>query len=522
MSRRDWNSSPDDGASKRNWGSKSTPNMESADYNNPFSKGPATAAQRSSTSNLNGEGNANRNNGVSPIDKGPPSAGGGGGGGGGGRGQKPGVRYSEKDVRMRPQEDGSLELNTVGEIGQVNFDEYLREMEKDVTAMGKSLVLLEGMVKSVGTQDDSLTLRGVLESQKQLVNQITGHTSDRFLLLRSTAARGLLRKQPNRAALMTTVDRLEEEYGRLRQTMVRVFRDCESALQDFPRNKIGSSKKKKSASKKAQKRSVKTAEGVNSSRKMQSQYESQRLADERSVGSGATRGAMASQQQQQVMVGDVEMVFEDYNEEEELRKLAEEQQMAINELLEALSALKEMFEQVAEMTVEQGEMLDYIEDTIGDAEANTHAAVVELAKAQMIDFKIYVNKATLGGLVLGAAVGACAGGAFGGPMGVVVGAGAGALIGGVLGRVGGTVFANKMTRKTEREFFQGELRENWVKDKDAPTCSNCRKGFHPLRRRTHCRSCGNVFCKDCCSFKRKVSWSDYDNLVQVCAECMRD
>lgn len=38
-------------------------------------------------------------------------------------------------------------------------------------------------------------------------------------------------------------------------------------------------------------------------------------------------------------------------------------------------------------------------------------------------------------------------------------------------------------------------RDEWVLDKTAKYCHDCGKEFLPLiRRRHHCRNCGNVYC----------------------------
>ena len=40
--------------------------------------------------------------------------------------------------------------------------------------------------------------------------------------------------------------------------------------------------------------------------------------------------------------------------------------------------------------------------------------------------------------------------------------------------------------------------EDWKKDKDTENCSGCSSTFTLLNRRSHCRSCGDVFCSMCC------------------------
>lgn len=40
-------------------------------------------------------------------------------------------------------------------------------------------------------------------------------------------------------------------------------------------------------------------------------------------------------------------------------------------------------------------------------------------------------------------------------------------------------------------------RKNWVPSRSRKSCGICARRFHPGRRRTHCRLCGDVFCKKC-------------------------
>ncbi|TYZ58263.1 hypothetical protein PybrP1_007940 [[Pythium] brassicae (nom. inval.)] len=40
-------------------------------------------------------------------------------------------------------------------------------------------------------------------------------------------------------------------------------------------------------------------------------------------------------------------------------------------------------------------------------------------------------------------------------------------------------------------------RSTWVKDKERASCHLCMRNFHALRRKHHCRKCGEVICSDC-------------------------
>eukprot|EP00045_Choanoeca_perplexa_P001621 m.20937 g.20937 ORF g.20937 m.20937 type:complete len:294 (+) comp11072_c0_seq1:67-948(+) len=66
--------------------------------------------------------------------------------------------------------------------------------------------------------------------------------------------------------------------------------------------------------------------------------------------------------------------------------------------------------------------------------------------------------------------------------------------------------------------FKGHA-PNWVPDTEADVCMNCMKTtFSALKRRHHCRSCGNVVCSGCSS-KRKVLPNLGAKPVRVCDPC---
>jgi len=44
-------------------------------------------------------------------------------------------------------------------------------------------------------------------------------------------------------------------------------------------------------------------------------------------------------------------------------------------------------------------------------------------------------------------------------------------------------------------------KEEWQKDEDIVDCPGCKTEFGPITRKHHCRSCGNIYCSDCSSFK---------------------
>ncbi|KAI8641760.1 hypothetical protein BD408DRAFT_417615 [Parasitella parasitica] len=60
----------------------------------------------------------------------------------------------------------------------------------------------------------------------------------------------------------------------------------------------------------------------------------------------------------------------------------------------------------------------------------------------------------------------------------------------------------------------------WVNDMDVTYCSSCNNAFGPLKRRHHCRNCGNIFCHDCSTRKVPLPQLGYGTKpVRVCNGC---
>ncbi|KAG1468425.1 hypothetical protein G6F56_003836 [Rhizopus delemar] len=63
-------------------------------------------------------------------------------------------------------------------------------------------------------------------------------------------------------------------------------------------------------------------------------------------------------------------------------------------------------------------------------------------------------------------------------------------------------------------------RPTWVNDVDVSCCHSCFNAFGPLRRRHHCRNCGNIFCQDCSSRSVPLPQLGYGTRpVRVCNNC---
>lgn len=68
--------------------------------------------------------------------------------------------------------------------------------------------------------------------------------------------------------------------------------------------------------------------------------------------------------------------------------------------------------------------------------------------------------------------------------------------------------------------YSGEKKSHWLNDNYSNVCMNCSAEFSLLRRRSHCRSCGKLFCHYCTSHTSYVPSLGYtDKPVRVCDKC---
>ena len=63
-------------------------------------------------------------------------------------------------------------------------------------------------------------------------------------------------------------------------------------------------------------------------------------------------------------------------------------------------------------------------------------------------------------------------------------------------------------------------RPEWVPDDEATACKTCLAEFTFLRRRHHCRGCGQVFCNECTNYRVELPKTyDYTGKQRVCLHC---
>eukprot|EP00898_Chlorokybus_atmophyticus_P001950 jgi/Chlat1/2756/Chrsp187S02938 len=68
-----------------------------------------------------------------------------------------------------------------------------------------------------------------------------------------------------------------------------------------------------------------------------------------------------------------------------------------------------------------------------------------------------------------------------------------------------------------------EERQHWVPDEVVKQCTACQAPFTALRRKHHCRSCGDIFCDACTRGRVEVSADNGVNtLVRICDSCQAE
>lgn len=78
----------------------------------------------------------------------------------------------------------------------------------------------------------------------------------------------------------------------------------------------------------------------------------------------------------------------------------------------------------------------------------------------------------------------------------------------------------KFPKLNESEaMFDVEEAPRWIEDSDAASCFRCRTEFSTMRRRHHCRACGQIFCHACSSKQAPIPKYGIEKEVRVCDSC---
>ncbi|XP_075229394.1 smad anchor for receptor activation isoform X2 [Lycorma delicatula] len=70
---------------------------------------------------------------------------------------------------------------------------------------------------------------------------------------------------------------------------------------------------------------------------------------------------------------------------------------------------------------------------------------------------------------------------------------------------------------SSEECQLGKVPPFWVPDSEALTCMQCQQRFTLVKRRHHCRACGQVLCSKCCCMKTKLVFMEGE--ARVCQPC---
>lgn len=65
----------------------------------------------------------------------------------------------------------------------------------------------------------------------------------------------------------------------------------------------------------------------------------------------------------------------------------------------------------------------------------------------------------------------------------------------------------------------GRVQPYWVPDNSTNNCMQCNLKFSILRRRHHCRCCGQLLCSSCCCLKAKLEYTNSNVEVRICIQC---
>lgn len=67
-----------------------------------------------------------------------------------------------------------------------------------------------------------------------------------------------------------------------------------------------------------------------------------------------------------------------------------------------------------------------------------------------------------------------------------------------------------------RHNLRFDPKAHWQPDSDSPSCTKCSSSFTVTKRRHHCRLCGRVFCKKCCSMVMNLPVMGSS---RICVDC---
>ncbi|XP_035226923.1 1-phosphatidylinositol 3-phosphate 5-kinase-like isoform X2 [Stegodyphus dumicola] len=88
---------------------------------------------------------------------------------------------------------------------------------------------------------------------------------------------------------------------------------------------------------------------------------------------------------------------------------------------------------------------------------------------------------------------------------------------GILGRIMDNILDNK--KKSLQNYKDSDFKQYWMPDSNCKECYECGDRFTTFRRRHHCRVCGQIFCRRCCSQEIPGGLIGYTDDLRVCSYC---
>jgi len=77
------------------------------------------------------------------------------------------------------------------------------------------------------------------------------------------------------------------------------------------------------------------------------------------------------------------------------------------------------------------------------------------------------------------------------------------------------------TGQSLQEYKDSDFKQYWMPDSNCHQCYECGLRFSTLKRRHHCRICGQIFCYSCCSQQVPGKIIGYTGYLRACTYCCR-
>lgn len=78
--------------------------------------------------------------------------------------------------------------------------------------------------------------------------------------------------------------------------------------------------------------------------------------------------------------------------------------------------------------------------------------------------------------------------------------------------------SNEVVAASSSSTTLGQVQPYWIPDAVTNSCMQCANRFSLIKRRHHCRCCGQVLCSACCSMKTRLFYSGPEP-VRICLTC---